>query len=168
MRKPDLTIGSLDDPQTERWHLFRIRGWQFALHKWHRSDDDRALHDHVGDNISFILNRGYWEVVREYNTTILPTRILLKFGWQFDGEYRLYKDFRRWRKPWRFYYRKADQPHRVEIPAGPVWSLWFRWPPRRQWGFHCPKGWRYWQDYCDSRDDYHKPGSVSTVGKGCE
>lgn len=168
MRAPDLTIGPVDNPQTLRWHIFRFRGWQLALHKWLRSDDDRALHDHVGDNLSLIVGRhGYWEIVRIYSTDPVPVYFR---PWRRDGEGRYYVDMRYWRKPWRLYFRRAEQPHRVEVAQGPVWSIWFRWPPRRQWGFHCPKGWRHWREYCDIREgvDYHKPGYVSTIGKGCE
>src|ERR1700744_3906355 len=113
MRKPDLIIGSPAHPVYYRWQLFKCRGFQLCLHKWLRSDDDRALHDHSGDNISLILNGGYIEV--------LPTG--RKFRW-----------------PLRPYFRRAQDPHRVELlSAEPVWSLWFRWPPRREWGFWCPK-----------------------------
>jgi hypothetical protein len=142
MRRPDLTIGPLDNPQTLRWHLLRIRGWQLALHKWLRSDDDRALHDHSSFNVSLILNGGYYEL----------------FSWGVA-----------WRRPWRLYFRRAETPHRVMLPrnSGPVWSLWLRGPPFRNWGFHCPKGWRPWQEYVAERD-YSAPGSTSTVGKGCD
>lgn len=139
MRPPDLIIGPRDNPQTLRWHLFRRRGWQLALHRWLRSDDDRALHDHSADNVSVLLTGRYIEFV----------------------EYR-----RRVRWPLIPYFRKAETPHRIALMTGPVWSLWLRWPPRREWGFWCPRGWRHWRDYVAERD-YSKPGSVSSVGPGC-
>lgn len=151
MRGPDLTIGPRDAPQTLRWHIFRWRGWQLALHKWLRSDDDRALHDHSGHNLSIILNKGYWELVRTQTSK--------------GAVYDLW----RYRRPFVPYFRRADAAHRIALaPAtAPVWSLWLRWPPIREWGFHCPKGWRHWKDYCDTRD-YSTPGSSSTVGPGCD
>ncbi len=160
MRDPDLIIGPRDNPQTLRWHLLKIGGWQLALHKWLRSDEDRALHDHRADNISFILSpQGYDEIV----------------GWE-DREWSRVKQavhtvFRtttlRRRALW-LYFRKAEDPHRVVLrDSRPVWSLWLRWPARREWGFWCPKGWRTWQDFCNSRD-YSAPGSTSEVGRGCD
>lgn len=148
MRTPDLTIGPRDNPQTLRWHIFRWRGWQLALHKWCRSDDDRALHDHSADNLSLILSApGYYEVTGDEHGT--PIR----------GDYR---------RPWRFHFRRAELPHRIALlDSRPVWTLWLRWPPRREWGFWCPKaGWRHWREYVAERD-YSVPGSSSTVGKGC-
>jgi hypothetical protein len=140
MRKPDLIIGSRDNPQTLRWHLLKWRGWQLALHKWCRSDDDRALHDHSGHNISFLLFGGYWEVTA---------------------------DATRWRRPFVPYFRRADLPHRIELAYSPIWSLWLRFPPIREWGFHCPKGWRHWKEYLNARD-YLAPGSTSEIGPGCD
>lgn len=154
MRKPDLIIGPADNPQTLRWHIFRWRGWQLSLHKWCRSDDDRALHDHSGDSISFILNHGYMERTR------------IRATWADAGIKE--HEVTRWCPPRRLIFRKAETPHRViiDLNSAPIWSLWLRWPPRRQWGFHCPKGWRHWQDYCAERD-YNASGQ-STIGKGCD
>lgn len=168
--KPDLTIGPADAPQTFRWHIFKIAGFQFALHKWVRSDADRALHDHSGDNISFILSpQGYDEVTREYWDSGISDRIPLGgcSGWLYYGGSVFYRDVCRHRHAFWPYFRKAEEPHRVVLIGDkPCWSLWFRWPWRRVWGFHCPKGWRAWQDYISG--DYLKPGAVSTVGRGCD
>jgi hypothetical protein len=143
MRKPDLIIGPASNPQTLRWHIFKWRGWQLALHKWCRSDDDRALHDHSGHNVSLILTGGYFEVLQG--------------------------GVERFRWPLVPYFRRADLPHCIKLPSGgkPVWTLWLRWPPSREWGFHCPKGWRHWKEYTSTRD-YSAPGSISEVGPGCD
>lgn len=140
MRKPDFVIGPAHNPQTLRWHLLRWRGWQVALHRWCRSDSDRALHDHVGDNISILLTGCYVE--------------WFSHSWEFLH----------WKIRWPFipYFRKAEQPHRIELFWGPVWTLWIRWPPRREWGFYCKQGWRHWKEYVSERD------SVSTVERGCD
>lgn len=154
MRSPGLIIGPRDNPQTLRWHIFRWRGWQLSLHKWLRSDDDRALHDHSGDNLSVILTRGYFEVLQDDDTY---------------GNYGLYsRQMAYWRRPFVPYFRKAETPHRIALAdSRPVWSLWLRWPPRREWGFHCPKGWRHRRDYLNSRGDYYSAGTSET-GPGCE
>lgn len=156
MRKPDLTIGPEHDPQTLRWHLLRWRGWQVALHRWCRSDSDRALHDHTGDNVSILLTGRY----REH----------LSHAWQKPGDPAYLRP--RVRYPFFPYFRKAEQPHRIELYRGPVWSLWIRWPSRRTWGFYCPQGWRHWKEYVSDRDINNGVNGgimgVSTVGRGCD
>ena len=139
MRTPDLIIGPRDNPYMYRWHLLRFRGWQLSLHKIWRSDDDRALHDHSGDNLSIILKGQYTE---------LPDRQVYGAG--------------------NVIFRKAEKAHRLVLDEGkPVWTLWLRWPPRREWGFHCPKGWRHWKQFVKT-PDYSTPGSVSEAGPGCD
>lgn len=151
MRSPDLTIGPKDNPQTHRWHLWLpkwlyARGWRLNLHRWFRSDDDRALHDHRADSFSLVLWGGYWEIT----------------------SHRWEPLKRRWCGPGSIVYRRGEMPHRVALAAGHghVWSLWLRGPFRREWGFWCPKGWRPYQEYIAERD-FAKSGSTSTVGKGC-
>lgn len=162
MRKPDLIIGSRDNPQTLRWRIVRWRGWQLALHKWCRSDEDRALHDHSGNNVSLILSpQGYDEIVRE---TVFTGDVLTC---EKEGEYVHTCDVTRRRFPFVPYFRRAEAPHRIALrDARPVWSLWLRWPPRREWGFHCPRGWRHWKDFLGTRD-YNADG-ISEVGRGCD
>lgn len=125
-----------------------------------RSDDDRALHDHSGHNISFILSRaGYWELVRRFAPDTEDR----------EAPGAAYNDVWHWRRAWRLYFRRADQPHRIALSPGlgPVWTLWLRFPPIREWGFHCPRGWRHWKEYCNTRD-YSAPGSASEIGPGCD
>lgn len=151
MRPPDLTIGPRDNPQTHRWHIelpqwLQRRGFRLNLHRWYRSDDDRALHDHRGDSLSIVLWGGYREVTSH--------------AWEPRKA--------RWYGPGSVIWRKGETPHRIELKTGhgPVWSLWLRWPFRREWGFWCPKGWKAYPDYISERN-YMIPGSTSTVGKGC-
>jgi len=152
MRPPDLTIGPRSNPQTYRWHLWLPKswyaaGWRLNLHQWFKSDDDRALHDHRGDSFSIILWGGYYEVSSH--------------AWEPLK--------RKWYGPGSILWRQGETPHRVELKpgaAGKVWTLWLRAPFRREWGFWCPKGWRRYDEYIAERD-YTKPGSVSSVGRGC-
>ena len=44
-------------------------------------------------------------------------------------------------------YRAAGDAHRIELDAGPAWTLFVTGPKYREWGFHCPDGWRLWTDY---------------------
>jgi hypothetical protein len=157
MRKPDLIIGPRHDPQTIRWHILRWRGWQLSIHKWLRSDSDRALHDHKADNLSIILNSGYFETFfHPYSDptilgdTVMPFVYYEKFRWPLVP-----------------YFRKAETPHRVRLPAGgPVWSIWLRWPQRRRWGYWCAKGWVDADDY-NAAADYYGAG-ISEIGRGCD
>lgn len=127
-----------------RWHLVQWRGWQLALHRIFRSDEDRALHDHRSHNVSLILWGWYWEV--------------LSHAWQ-TARVKL-------RIPFVPYFRKAEMPHRLVLTR-PTWTLWLRWPPTREWGFTCRKGWIHWKRFV-AEPDYSKPGSTSTVGPGCD
>lgn len=137
--QPDLSIGPRGAPQTLRWHLFRWRGMQVALHRWLRSDSDRALHDHSAGNVSILLTGCY----REW----------LSHRWE-PARWKL-------RLPFVPYYRGAAKPHRVELHNGPIWSLWIRFAPWREWGFWCgKKRWVHWTDYVDQRD-------AGLVGRGC-
>lgn len=170
MRKPDLIIGPRDNPQTLRWHWLKAFGFQFALHKWLRSDSDRAPHDHKADNVSIILSpRGYWERVREW----LPSN---SCGTFYISKGRLYRDVWHYRKPWRPYFRKAETLHMIALenprreiqgPPRPVWTIWIRWPERRRWGYWCDgKGWVDADQY-NRASDYYADG-VSEVGRGCD
>jgi hypothetical protein len=146
MRQPDLIIGPRDNPQTLRWHIFVWRGWQLSLHKWLRSDDDRAPHDHKADNVSILLIGCFREMVRG-----------------IDGVDRWYL---RW--PLRPYFRKGETLHRVALLSErPVWSLWLRWPARRRWGYGCPKGWVDADDYNSNKQDEYYATGISEVGRGC-
>lgn len=153
MIEPDLTIGSKENPQTRRWHLWlprwaARRGWQLALHEWCRSDDDRALHDHKSWSVSLVLRGGYYEVTSH--------------AWEPLKA--------KWYRPGSLIFRRAASPHRVmldptQAPNG-VLTLWLRGREWRKWGFRCKSGWRPWDEYIAQRD-YTIPGSESTVGKGC-
>lgn len=144
MREPDLIIGPRDNPYMHRWHLLRWRGWQLALHKIWRSDDDRALHDHRADNLSILLKGKYTEIrsIGDRGQVYGPCNVI---------------------------FRKAEQPHRLVLDLGkPVWSIWLRWPSRREWYFHCPgRGLVHWKLFT-AEQDYSMPGSTSTVGPGCD
>ena len=103
-----------------RWTLWGSRfegtGEALFLHRFHRSDDDDALHDHPWGYRSVVLWGGYYE-------------------WTAD---RLGKVRRRWYGPGRVLTRKADHRHRVELPAGrDCWTLVFRGAKSKSWSFFC-------------------------------
>jgi hypothetical protein len=131
-REPDLVIG---DRQVLRWFVVPRNPVQNVyLHLFLKSDDGRALHDHPADNVSWLLRGEYLEHLQS------GPAILRREGERIE--------------------RVAEQPHRVEIVGAPVTSLFISGVKRRDWGFHCPRGWVSWQDFPDA--------SGSGIGKGCE
>jgi hypothetical protein len=121
----------------------RNRLFNIYLHKFLRDDDDRALHDHPWISLSIVLRGGYIEH--------MPGAI-------------------KRRKAGQVVFRRATHAHRVELlrdgfclaeEVVPAWTLFITGPKVREWGFHCPQGWRHWKDFT-------APGDSSRVGRGCE
>ena len=141
-RPPDFVIGGDDDPYLLRWFVIpRNPIFNVYLHRFCRSDDDRACHDHPWPNASHLL-RG------EYTEHTIPQgginrREVLRAGV--------------WRVRW-----SGALAHRVELHAGECVTLFLTGPRYREWGFHCPdKGWVHWRDFTGDREG-------KTVGAGCE
>lgn len=166
-RWPDFIVGDKDDPYLLRWYIIpRNKVFNIYLHKFCRSDDDRALHDHPWlFNCSILLRGSYFEHrfkqrKNEYARSTLPG-ITKKFRNAFSFVFR-------WRK----------SPHRVELmprvdidtngnrhyhPAEqPCWTIFITGPRVREWGFYCPKGWRHWKIFVADTD------TGNTTGRGCE
>jgi hypothetical protein len=108
--------------QLERWYLIpRNEVMNLYLHRFLLSDEDQALHDHPGDNRSWLL-RGYYQEVTPDDTFMRVAGDVVD--------------------------RKAEMPHRVQLlDEAPVLSLFQIGPVRREWGFHCPKGWTHWREF---------------------
>ena len=138
-RKPDFIIGGEDNPYLKRWWLIpRNRFFNIYLHKFLRSDDDRALHDHPWWNVSYLLAGQYIEHMIRAGGVHSAVRYAA-------GDLRL---------------RGATTAHRIEIDQ-PCWSLFITGPVIREWGFHCEKaGWRHWKDFVSQRD-------AGDIGRGC-
>jgi len=160
-RPPDFVIGDVAAPYMRRWYVWPVgrksRWGGIYLHQICRSEDERAMHDHVGWNLSIVLRGGYFEHV---------------------------PGGRIWRGPGSVVLRSPTAPHRIEVrqstfqvtyedpatgyprkgihPERPSWSLWIRGPTVREWGFHCPRGWVPWQQFT-------APGTDGRlIGRGCE
>lgn len=113
-----------------RWKLLRSRWFGVRLHHIVRSDADRELHDHPFTFVSFILRGGYWEHT-------------------IDGR-------RTWYGPGSIVVRSAEALHRLELEdegrrEGPAWTLVFRGPLRREWGFLCYGVWVHWKQFVADR-----------------
>lgn len=146
-RNPDFIIGPGEPDYIRRWWIVpRNESLNQYLHLTQRSDEDRALHDHPWANISFIIAGGYWEVRAE------P-----------DGDLALGPFAQIWRGPGDVITREATDAHRLIIPdGGHCISLFATGPKIREWGFHCPLGWRHWTEFTDTVN------GASVVGKGCD
>lgn len=158
---PDFIIRPQGRDQTLRWWVIpRNRFFNIYLHKFVLSDEDRALHDHPWANCSILIDGQYIEHT--------PKGCFLR-----------HQGF--------MYFRPANSPHRVELRVSllgergirivaplslnhtdfdcpepiPVTTIFITGPKIREWGFLCPKGWRHWKDFCDTRDH-------GVIGKGCE
>lgn len=139
-RPPDFVIGGKDNPYMRRWWVIpRNRFFNVYLHQFLRSDDDRALHDHPWINCSYLLLGEYTE-------------------WTIAGGGVHHK---RVAKQGSIKFRRSRFAHRIELHAGSCWSLFITGPVVREWGFHCPAGWRSWKIFTSERDK-------GKIGQGCE
>lgn len=140
MREPDFIIGSANNPYLYRWFVIpRNRIFNIYLHYFMRSDDDRALHDHPWWNLSFLLKGRYVE------HTIPAGGVNVRKEYQ-SGDFK---------------FRFAKAAHRIELIDGPCWTLFITGPRVRDWGFHCPLGWKRWQDFTN-------PNNSGEIGPGCD
>lgn len=157
-KKPDVIIehsvgpsAAIDRPYLERWFVIpKNRFMNIYLHRFNKSDDARALHDHPWANITLVLKGRY----REYRK---------------DGSSRV-------RIRGAFAFRCAATAHRIELldrellqigglpyqRFAPVVTLFITGPKVREWGFHCPQGWRHWKDFTAEGE------GTSRVGRGCD
>jgi len=53
-------LGRKECPYAYRWRL-DFYWFSFRIHKWLRSDDDRAYHNHPWHFLTIPLRRGYWD-----------------------------------------------------------------------------------------------------------
>lgn len=139
--RPHQIIGSVDNPFLHRWYVIPPNPWvKVYVHKFIRSDDDRALHDHPWSFVSLILRGGYVEISEgvEGRTLALCRTSILDMRSPF------------WRRCIAF--RSATYRHRVVLPwertdggyrEQPCWTLIVTGPHQRTWGFWCPgSNWR--------------------------
>lgn len=121
-----------------RWRLIHRKWFGVRLHHIVRSDADRELHDHPFTFVSIILWGGYYEHTVDGRCT--------------------------WYGPGSIVVRSADVLHRLKLeretvqvwPAYdrdiPAWTLVFRGPLRREWGFLTGKGWVHWLTFVKQRE----------------
>lgn len=141
-RPPDVVIGGHDKPYLYRWFIIpRNRFLNIYLHRFMRSDDDRALHDHPWSNVSVLLRGRYVE------HTIAAGGIHIRTE-RRAGNVKI--------RP------SGTSAHRIELTDGDCWTLFMTGPRYRHWGFHCTdRGWVHWEDFT-------APGAPGEIGKGCD
>lgn len=115
-------------PYLERWYVFPKNRWfKVYVHRFLRSDEDRALHDHPWDFVSVIL-RGRYIEHREQGSTL--------------------------RLPFSVAYRPAETRHRVQLYRNlvtgiedPCLTLIVTGPKVREWGFWCAERFVHWRQW---------------------
>ena len=118
MKQPNQIIGG---DYLWRWYLIpKNKIFNIYLHRFGRSDDDRAYHDHPWYSFS----------------------ILLK-GEMIEHSFKGVRHIPRWLPV----FRTAKFAHRLELVKGPVWTIFITGPTVRSWGFFCPQGWRHWKEF---------------------
>jgi hypothetical protein len=139
-----------DGPLMTRLHLLTTPWFKVYLHLFHRSDEDRELHDHPWSFVSLILWGGYHEV-----RPIRDNRQMLKqlggaeqhwnTTWMATERVRV--------RPLSVLFRPAWWAHRVELEQGRVSvSLVAVFRKAREWGFFTRSGWRHHRQFISSRD----------------
>jgi hypothetical protein len=140
-RPPDVVIGGSDRPYMLRWWVIpRNRLLNIYLHKFFRSDDERAMHDHPWPSISILVRGQFWEHLADgrIKQRVAPAII----------------------------FRRATAAHRIELirlykhscnhpehnPDGPPITIFITGPKCREWGFLCPQGWRHWKEFTAGHD----------------
>lgn len=137
LRVPDFVIAPGGDVSLYRWYMVPRNPIANAyFHIQVQSDPDRPLHDHYYDNQSVILAGGYDE----------------ELGVIAGGEIQRVDTWRR--NPGDVIHRRAEEPHRLILPAGVPYSmsLFTTGPRRREWGFYYPDGWRHYADVTEVHD----------------
>jgi hypothetical protein len=171
--KPDFVIAPTGgEAYLKRWWIIPSnRFFNIYLHRFLKSDDDRALHDHPWWNCSILIQGEYIEWVPRSNYEM----------WPGNTPTRPYK-----RHEGHIYFRSARAAHRVELMPGepkidmkvyedadfhyifseiPVTTLFITGPKIREWGFLCAQGWRSWREYTSVLQGEAKG---SEIGRGCE
>lgn len=158
-RQPDFIIEGNDSAFLERWYVVRAnhrwsrmnrakrqriegesprsdpRGLRcnVYVHRFLRSDEDRALHDHPWPWATLLLSGQYHEYLADDETNPAgPASPRLRQAGDLVVRGR------------------AARPHRIELIDGePAITLFLTGPTVREWGFWCADGWRHWKQFLD-------------------
>jgi hypothetical protein len=140
-RPPDFVVGEPHDPYMLRWWAIRRnKFFNIYIHAFLKDDDDRALHDHPWPSLSLLCKGKIFEYFKTKDG-LIDIRRITAGSWTW---------------------RPASFAHRIAVPNAwevvPV-TIFITGPRIREWGFHCPQGWRHWKDFVGI--------NKGEVGKGC-
>lgn len=120
-KEPDEIIKNKNGDYLHRWFIIKDREiGNVYLHRFLGDDDDRALHDHPWESVSFVIEGKYYEHLKD------------------GGHLRQAGDFIQ---------RDMTTPHRVELIGEECWTLFITGPRKRDWGFDCPDGWKNYLEF---------------------
>lgn len=140
-RDPDFIIENKNGIYLSRWWIIpRNAYFNIYLHKFTDSDEDRAPHDHMYMNVSYLIQGVYVEHIRQQDGTSIKSL-------RYSGDLLI--------RP------SGKIAHRIELIGKETWTLFITGPRYREWGFWCKDGWVHWKTFLEPTDD--KP-----LGKGCE
>lgn len=143
--KPHQVIGD-GSPYLLRWYVIpRNPLLNIYVHKFLRSDDDRALHDHPWWFVSLVLRGGYVEVheADHGKTMALCRTSILDWGSPFRSRMVAFRP-----ATWRHRVVLPHELRQVQYADGtwsretqmvekPCWTLIVTGPKVREWGFWC-------------------------------
>jgi hypothetical protein len=116
-------------PLLTRWRVVQTPLAALYVHRHHRPDGDRELHDHPWPFLSWIVRGGYEE------TSYVATEI----GPVVATHYR---------PRWSWAYRRANDFHRISRVDPGTWTVMLLGRRRRNWGFQVPgEGWVAWETF---------------------
>lgn len=103
-------------PYLDRFYLWgnASSSWFLALHRIHKSDADKHLHSHPWPYLACQLAG----LMYETQPAGLHGRVITK------------------RRPGYLRWRSRESLHRLELPAGEVWSVFLGGPRAGSWGFN--------------------------------
>lgn len=160
------------DVYLHRWFIYRGTRIGIYIHKFVRSDEDRACHDHPWDFLVIPLWRGYIE----HSEGKCPYKhpCLLCVGGETRPEMCTIQTHRRVLPILGTRFRRAEYRHRVELLPEMVntqspwdtpgiltpertgkelaaWSLFIRFTKRRQWGFWTNNVFQHWNAWLQEK-----------------
>lgn len=101
----------------------------FRLHRWFRSDDKRAKHDHPSDFLTLVLKGSYMDL------GYIPNPDCDCGGEPSCIRCNTLESMR----PGKVARRRAEHRHTVSVGPEGCWTLLYFWPERREWGFWTPR-----------------------------
>ena len=146
-RPPDFVIGPKEDPYMLRWWAIpRNKYFNIYLHKIRHDDDDRALHDHPWPSLSLCVSGTMIEHYTSPNGAYPRKREISAGEWIYRGQ--------------NFAHRLCvKQPVQDDII-----TIFMTGPRVREWGFHCPNGWRHWKDFVNQENKGEQGVGCGEVG----